>query len=148
MFYHIYHRTVPFRSFPSRLVLSPSSPVPPSLTYAPPILSDPVLSHLVLLFSVLSSCSIEIPSHPVPFLFVPCRLIQFCHVLIRLVPRHPGRVPFRPFLFHLVPSYYIQSRRFPLFPVLSLPVPSHPASFRAGLSCANPFTPPLSPLYH
>ena len=150
MFYHIYHRTVPFRSFPFRLFLSPSSPVPPSLINAPPVPSDRVLlSYIVFLFAVPSSFSIETPSQPVLSLFFLCRLFPICHVHTRLFPCHP--VPSSSGLSLLVPSrsvlqYPVPS--LPGLPGLSFPVPSHPASFRAGLSCSNPFTPTMSPLFH
>ena len=152
MFYHIYHCTVPFRSFPSRLVLSPSSSLPPSLIDASPVSSDPVLFHLVLLFSVPSSCSIEIPSHNVPFLFFPCRVIPFCHVLTRIVPCDPVTscsvssllVPPRPVLLHPVPSLPALSR-----PIFSRPKPSRLFSCRLVLfkSIYSHPGPPL-PLIH
>ena len=121
MFYHIYHRTVPFRSFPSRLVLSPSSSVSPSLIDAPPVPFHPVLSHLVLLISVPSSCSIKIPSHPVPFLFFQCRLVPFFHVLTSLVPCQPDPLC-------SIPSLLAPPRPVLLHPVLSLPALSRPTS--------------------
>ena len=126
MFYHIYHRTVLFRSFPSRLFIPPSSPVLPSLIYAPPVPSKPVLSYLVLLFANPSSSSIETPSHPVPSFVFPCRLFPIYHVLTPLVSCHP------------VPSSSRLSLLVPPRSVLQHPVPSLPGLSRLILSCPKP----------
>ena len=120
-FYHIYHRTVLFRFFLSRLVLSPSSPVPPSLIDDPFVPSTPVLSHLVLLFSIPSSFSIEIQSHPVKSLFFPCCLNPICQILTCLVLCHPlPSCSVSPFL---VPHRSVLLHQFPSLPALSRPIP-------------------------
>ena len=124
IFYHIFHRTFPFKSFPSRLVLCPSSPVPPSVNGPPPIPSHLFLSHVVLLFFVPSSCSITCPSRPVPILFFLCRLVQFCHILTRLVPCHPDRSCSIPSL--LVPPLPVFLHTGPSLPSLFCPIPSRP----------------------